>query len=718
MLTRSFDSTLLASMRRTTPASRLLVCLPLLLFVSTSSLLLQCTLAAPQYFMTVSTSPLPAVAGVAESLSMADDAPFVAVSLSFDFPFYQPTRYLWIDPNGALHMHSSTPPCCVYSSSPSALDALPSMLGCSFEEPAAIASLEPNGTVCTFDTSVGYTDLIAPSLLDLDPSQSPGSVQYVDSGSELLVQWVNVPWWVYGSQYNTTYYSFEVLLSIDGSILFHYTSVTDPTNDTEVVEPSLPSISRSWLVAVRQESWRDTETANAADYSTNRTGLYPPKQWVTDGSTIRFCPIDTSFCMWPTAGTLSGTTLVLLASANMTCASVWNHTYALLFQLPSGTVLSSDAEYNPSTNTLQALTPLVAAGEAGLASVMLIDVTANATVQLATPLFFTFYASVSLNRTTIAGYCTACGTFNPYFCTTDCAGEYMGSAVIDMCGQCSGGTTNVTYNSAVNCAGTCGLFTSNWTVSECLCEQLQYPPVVEGWVPGTESMGEYVGPVSYYVHRKLFDASVCGLSWTVDEVYVTLRPLNSYQSFLLAATSLLLVLALTQVLTSQLNRPLWLDPFHPSLYMSEQPPAVVVEPGGVEPEVREEEGAVVMNEAAVEAGAEVVRQEREARESGVEVQRVEEVKEDAGMSLGASELWRRRQAQLALGREQLTPLPQDNQEQHRFAEKEEKANEAQLIEPLAGASVEADNRPAIVASVARPSAFVPPVASPFTTLPR
>ena len=604
-------------MRQPVPSSTHYTSTFLLLFLlSTSSIPLQCILAAPQYFMTVSTSPLPTVAGVAESLSMGDDAPFQPVSLSFNFPFYQPTRYVFIDPNGALHMHSSTPPCCVYSPSPSSLTALPSMVGCSFEQPAAIAELVSNDTLCTFDTSIAYTDLIAPSLLDLNPSQSAGSVRYVDSGSALLVQWVDVPWWVHDSGQETVYYSFDVLLSIDGTIHFHYSTVFDPTNSTQLLGPSLPLVNRSWLVGVRQEAWRDTATANAADYSTSRTGLYPPKQWVADGSTIRFCPLDTSFCMWPTDGTLVGTTLVLLASANMTCARVWNHTYTLSFVLPSGAVLSSAAVYDRATNTLQAQTPAVSASEAGVARVMVVDVTANSTVQLATPLYFTFHAAVSLNRTTVAGYCRTCKSYNPYYCTTDCAGEYTGGAVVDTCGQCSGGSTNVTYNSLVNCAGTCGLFTTNWTVSRCLCEQLQYPPAVTGWQPLSNSVGEYVGPVSYYVQRNLFDVSVCGLSWTVDEVYTTLQPLDSYQSLLLATTSLLLLLTLTQVVSVQLKRPVLSNPFHPSLYVSEQPPAVVVEAGGAEAEGREEDGAAVMNQAAVEAEVEAGEQEERGERSG------------------------------------------------------------------------------------------------------
>ena len=663
--------------------------------------------------MSVSTDSLPAVAGVAESLSLGDDVPFVVVPLSFAFPFYQSTRYVWIDPNGALHMHSSTPPCCQYDPSPSRLDALPSTLGCSFEMPASIAALESNGSVCTFDTSIAYTDLIAPSLLDLDPSRRPGSVQYVDSGSELLVQWVDVPWWTYSSDYNATYYSFDVLLSMDGSIQFHYTSVTDPTNDAEVVEPSLHPITRSWLVGVRQEAWRDTETANADDYSTNRTGLYPPKEWVSDNSTIRFCPIDTSFCMWPTDGTLVGTTLVLLASVNMTCASVWNHTYTLSFTLPSGAVQSSAAVYDRASNTLQALTPAVHASEAGVAAVSLMDMTANTTVQLAFPLYFTFHASGAFNRTSVAGYCEACGSYNVYFCTTDCAGEYLGSAVIDTCGQCTGGTTNMTYNSLVNCAGTCGLFTSNWTVSECLCEQLQYPPVVSGWVPGSESVGQYVGPVSYYVQRKLFDVSLCGLSWSVDNVYTTLQPLDSYQSFLLAATSLLMVLALTQFVSVQLHRPLVSNPYDPSLYMSEQPPAVVVEAGGAEAEVRQEDGAAVIDDAALGERAEAGRQVWDAREADGAIRGAEEeaeAKEEAGMSLGASELWRRRQSQVALGREQLTPAPGEDKQ---ATVMEEKTDETEPMASPAGEVVLDDENLAAVSP--KPSAFVPPKASPFAT---
>ncbi len=532
-----------------------------------------------------------------------------------------------------------------------------------------------------------------------------------------------MPWWTYSSAYNTTYYSFEVLLSIDGTILFHYTAVTDPTNDTEVIDPALPPITRTWLVGVRQEAWRDTETTNAADYSTTRPGLYPPKQWVTDGSTVRFCPIDTAFCMWPTDGTLHGTTLVLLASANMTCASVWNHTYSLSFTLPSGTTVSSEAVYDRSANTLQALTPAVA--ETGVASVTLEDTTANATVQFATPLYITFHASGTFNRTTIAGYCMSCAAYNPYYCTTDCAGVYLGTAVIDACGQCIGGTTNATYNSLVNCAGTCGLFTTNWTVAECLCEQLQYPPVVSGWSPGNDSTGEYVGPVSYYVQRKLFDVSVCGLDWSTDDVFTTLLPLHDYQALLMAATSLLLLLAVTQAMSVQFNRPLASDPFQPGLYMSEQPPAVVVEAGGEQPEARQDDGAAMMNEPAVEAGSEAVGQESGPREEdaavrGRQEQEEKEATEDAGMSLAASELWRRRQSQLARGRQQLTAEAEEKQQ-----ETPQPADKvARLIEEATSAaapsdvgvqrqSAEAVAEQSTTAQAALPTAFLPPRASPF-----
>ena len=663
--------------------------------------------------MSVSTAPLPAVSGAAAVLDLKDDAPFAAVSLSFNFPFYQPTRYLWIDPNGALHMHSPTPPCCVYTPSPSALNALPTLLGCSFEQPAGV----PDTTVCTIDTSIAYTDLIAPSLLDLDPSQTPGSVLYVDSGSQLLVQWVDVPWWVLSSDYNTTYYSFDVLLSVDGTVQFHYTSVADPTGSPEVVNATLPPIPRTWLVGLRQEAWRDTETANAADYSTNRTGLYPPAAWVADGNTIRFCPLDTSFCVWPTDGALTGNTLVLLASANMTCASVWNHTYSLSFSLPSGAVASAEAAYDPTTNTLQVLTPAVA--EAGVASVQLVDETTNTTVQFATPLFFTFHAASMFNRTTIAGYCTACVASNPYYCITDCAGEYMGAAVLDACGQCSNGTTNATYNAQVNCAGSCGLSTDNYTITQCLCEQLQYPPVVQGWVPGTESVGQYVGPVGYYVQRGLFDVGVCGLSWSVDDVWDTLRPLQSYQTFVLAATSLLLALTLSQAVSVQLKRPLVPDPFHPSLYMAEQPPAAVVvqQPNDEQQQQQAEEASDAAASAAAEAVALAAQARVEGAGPGARIE--EEQKEDAALSLGASDLWRRRQSQqVASGLEQ-------HPHTQAAADKDEKTSEAMAVATGVNEAAHATHEEGVrtaatrvaTAAPARAAPFVPPVASPFAVPP-
>jgi hypothetical protein len=52
--------------------------------------------------------------------------------------------------------------------------------------------------------------------------------------------------------------------------------------------------------------------------------------------------------------------------------------------------------------------------------------------------------------------CTECGSFAPAsLCWQDCAGQYLGPAIIDRCGLCSGGWTNHIYNSNVDCAGIC-----------------------------------------------------------------------------------------------------------------------------------------------------------------------------------------------------------------------------------------------------------------------
>ena len=89
------------------------------------------------------------------------------------------------------------------------------------------------------------------------------------------------------------------------------------------------------------------------------------------------------------------------------------------------------------------------------------------------------------------------------------------------------------------------------------------------------------------------------------------------------------------------------------------------------------------------------------------------------MSLGASELWRRRQAQFAVGREQLTPSLQEHQQSQQATDKEEKASEADSVAPLSneavvqGGSVAAVSQSATAAPASNSSAFVPPRPSPF-----
>lgn len=52
--------------------------------------------------------------------------------------------------------------------------------------------------------------------------------------------------------------------------------------------------------------------------------------------------------------------------------------------------------------------------------------------------------------------CEDCFILNGSYCVVDCNGSVRGSAVIDDCGDCSGGTTGLEFNRNLDCKGICG----------------------------------------------------------------------------------------------------------------------------------------------------------------------------------------------------------------------------------------------------------------------
>ena len=600
--------------------------LPLLLLLH---LHLLPTSATRQYFLTLSTT-LPSLPPTSIPLLLDDDVPLVLVSLSFPFPFYQPTSQLYIDPNGAIHLQSSTPPCCLYTPT---LDPY----ACTYETPPSLSPLL-NRSTCTTDTSIAYTNMIAPFLTDLNPSSpsspspsSPSSsVSYADTGSSFTLRFDHTPWWTSNASSPLRLFSFTTHLTVDGSVTFVYDNISDPTLTPPVyLPPPLPPIPRTLLVGLRQLGWADTDTANMGDYNTTRPGTYPPKAWVRTGAAITFCPLDTAVCMSPTQGPLMTATPIALTSANMTCAgAAHNHSYTVTFTLLSSAIdVVVNASYDADSNSLRLLSPAVAASDT--ASMTLFDVTANNTVRLSSPLWFTFGSPTSplASPLTLLSLCLACGASNPYVCTADCNGTYFGNASVDRCGRCTGGLTTLPPNVDLNCAGTCGggstpALANLSTPLECLCPQLAYPPLITSWLPGGAGQGAYIGPIAYYISKD-FDPSVCGAAADdLHGVWTTLDVLTTYESVLFAVAAVGLVLALVQGVGGVVKRPLWEDPFDRVRYAvpgvvaaaGVAPEVVVVQEGGGGG-VEDGEGEVAMREAEMRREAEGVEEEREVRQA-------------------------------------------------------------------------------------------------------
>lgn len=113
---------------------------------------------------------------------------------------------------------------------------------------------------------------------------------------------------------------------------------------------------------------------------------------------------------------------------------------------------SSPAVFNTTTNTLDCVAP---AGEPN--TLVIVTVTLQGQpLPFATPLSL-FYAD-PLERLTDFQYinetCLACtGIPNPYMCPRDCAGVIYGSAWVDTCNVCVGGTTGRISNITAECNG-------------------------------------------------------------------------------------------------------------------------------------------------------------------------------------------------------------------------------------------------------------------------
>jgi hypothetical protein len=136
----------------------------------------------------------------------------------------------------------------------------------------------------------------------------------------------------------------------------------------------------------------------------------------------------------------------------------------------------TEARYNPTTNTIDCLTPAGLAGSTGVftlkdkvtggaiwpaADVDQPAIRSGATTVTfpSSKLFFSFLPDSDfdalpnpLSDTTL---CADCANVNTEYCVPDCSGQFRGAATLDGCGECAGGTSGKVPEADRNCDGIC-----------------------------------------------------------------------------------------------------------------------------------------------------------------------------------------------------------------------------------------------------------------------
>ena len=257
--------------------------------------------------------------------------------------------------------------------------------------------------------------------------------------------------------------SFQVCLSASGTIDISYSSSDNPY---------LSSI--EYIVGLRN-GYTILPAELSGNYSSSQwlpgnSGslsywLTPDRSVVRPGSSISFCPMSASACVTPSLIPTAGSVIVRIASTNFGCISAMPPSTSLTCRFGSFSVAAS---YNATSSTVQCIAPRGSNNTLVLLALYLDD----------RPVFFnntlviTYLDGAASDVSSIASMCAECSHFLPVsYCTADCSGLIQGTAALDSCGICAGGSTGIVAESSRDCAGFCfGPFTLS-SQGQCQCTQ-------------------------------------------------------------------------------------------------------------------------------------------------------------------------------------------------------------------------------------------------------
>ena len=159
-----------------------------------------------------------------------------------------------------------------------------------------------------------------------------------------------------------------------------------------------------------------------------------------------------SFCASPLFGPASGDNLVRITFNRHGCAA------SLQYTCDFGGALAA-ARYNASWNAIECAAPRGAGNTT--VPFLLRELSTGFAIPFQKQLYFSYLSDSALRVTQLGSlesfehFCSDCASFNTGVCFRDCTGTLGGSALVDSCGICSGGTSGHIANSDKDCQGTC-----------------------------------------------------------------------------------------------------------------------------------------------------------------------------------------------------------------------------------------------------------------------
>ena len=440
-----------------------------------------------------------------------NETPNIQVSLPFMFPYWTATTTaVYASPNGAIQFDNGYPCCNSCENSQG--------LCCQFMNYNTLVET-PNGPISTCSFALSYNDLLAPFVTDLSPaypaptSFGPQLVYGYDKAAfvytppscgrggcgngtavwdddyPFIIQYKNVPLNgqsnVLGEPFLSPYgvsMTFGVGLYSSGRIDFYYWNVSDPD-----MYDGWGGLQRLLLVGLRQQQQQSQQNQYASQYIDPNTGVQPsngtyiPRSGVRSNTTWTFWPIGSSSCVGPAYALEDGGSLLrVVVKDYLNSTGNFNWTCRYINTADNRTVVGSDVAgvYNVFDDEVECPTPPAPVNTTY--QLQLLAGTQSGPVLL--PIEQLWFTYVS-NRSRIAsellaptssiqsliGFCGSCAAFRPAICWYDCSGTLHGTAYIDNCGTCVGGTTGRTFDDALDCNGVCHGPFVELTSGVCVC---------------------------------------------------------------------------------------------------------------------------------------------------------------------------------------------------------------------------------------------------------